>query len=483
VSLGNVASLLDGSTGRAIVEPGGRTLSFAELRAEAQRTAAGLAAHGVKPGDRVLLLVPMGIDLYISLLGLFHLGATAMLIDPAGPVEEILRRYPPTALIGVPKAQLLRLKYAALRGLKLYISTGLCPLPHRRLSGLEGPIPTVDPGSHPALLTFTTGTTGAPKAIARGHGFLRAQHRVLSGHMALGPGDVDLPTLPVFLLHSLAGGATCVIPDADLRAVGHVEPGPVIRQIETQNVTSTSGSPAFFQQIADALEATGKTLVGLKHIFTGGARVPSGLIDQLARVAPNAELHIVYGSTEAEPIAVLDARKNRDRLAESERQGLGALVGTPVPDIQIRIDTPHDGPGEVLVAGPHVNPGYLDDPEAEARTKVRDGQTIWHRTGDVGRLDGSGDLWLVGRVGEDVAGLWPLMAEGAAERMPYVRRAGLAAVQGEPVIAVELSDAPADWEAQVRSATGARAVEVEAIPVDPRHNAKVDRDRLAALIA
>jgi acyl-CoA synthetase (AMP-forming)/AMP-acid ligase II len=224
-------------------------------------------------------------------------------------------------------------------------------------------------------------------------------------------------------------------------------------------------------------------LGGLKHIFTGGARVPSGLIDQLARVAPEAELHIVYGSTEAEPIAVLDARTHRDRLAEAETQGRGALVGTPVPDIQVRIDAPQGQPGEVMVAGPHVNPGYLDDPEAEARTKVREGDTIWHRTGDAGLLDESGDLWLVGRVGEDVAGLWPLMAEGAAERLPFVRRAGLAAVDGQPVIAVELSDAPSDWAEQVGTATGARAVAVDAIPVDPRHNAKVDRDRLAALIA
>jgi acyl-CoA synthetase (AMP-forming)/AMP-acid ligase II len=176
---------------------------------------------------------------------------------------------------------------------------------------------------------------------------------------------------------------------------------------------------------------------------------------------------------------VLDARTHRDRLERAEAQGHGALVGTPVPDIQVRIDGPEDQPGEILVAGPHVNPGYLDDPEAEARTKVRDGDTIWHRTGDAGFLDAHGELWLVGRVGEDVAGLWPLQAEGAAEQLPFVRRAGLVALEGKPVIAVELSSPPDDWEASVAKATGARPVEVKAVPVDPRHNAKVDRGRLA----
>ena len=273
-----------------------------------------------------------------------------------------------------------------------------------------------------------------------------------------------------------------MIPDADLRAVGQVSPGPLIAQIRREGITSTSGSPAFFQRIAEELLSKNETLESVRHIFTGGARVPSGLIDMLTKVAPEAELHIVYGSTEAEPIAVLDARAHRDRLVAAETDGRGALVGTPVPDIQVRIDAPAGQPGEVLVAGPHVNPGYLDDPEAEAQTKVRDGDTIWHRTGDAGFLDEAKDLWLVGRVNDDVAGLWPLMAEGAAERLPFVRRAGLVAIDGKPVIAVQLSDPPADWSDQVQAATGAQAVAVDEVPVDPRHNAKVDRDRLAALI-
>jgi acyl-CoA synthetase (AMP-forming)/AMP-acid ligase II len=480
--MANVVDLLGVSDAPALIEPGGRTLSFAELHAQVERVAGGLAAEGLRPGDRVLLLVPMGIDLYISLLATLHLGATAMLVDPSGPLDDILGRYPPTALIGIPKAQLLRLKHPALRGLRFAISTGFSALPHRRLSKISGPVPPVDPGAHPALLTFTTGTTGAPKAIARGHDLLRAQHRVLAGHMPIGPGDVDLPTLPVFLLHSLAGGATCVIPDADLRAVGQVDPEPLIRQIQAQAVSSTSGSPAFFQRLANHLDRTKTTLPGLRHIFVGGARVPAGLIDQLAKVAPNAALHIVYGSTEAEPIAVLDARTHRGRLVAAEASGHGALVGTPVPDIQVRIEGAEGQPGEILVAGPHVNPGYLDDPEADARTKVQEGDTTWHRTGDAGFLDESGELWLVGRVGEDIAGLWPLRAEGAAEQLHFVRRAGLAAVDGAPVIAVELVDAPPDWAALVQRATGARPVSIDEIPLDPRHNAKVDRDRLNALL-
>jgi acyl-CoA synthetase (AMP-forming)/AMP-acid ligase II len=416
----------------------------------------------------------MGIELYVTLLAVFHLGATATLIDPAADVQALLERHPPDAFIGIGKAHLLRLKIPALRGLKLYVSTGFIPLPHRRLHALSGDPPPVDQGQAPALLTFTTGTTGLPKAIARSHDFLLGQHRVLHHHMPFRPGDVDMPTLPVFLLHSLAGGATCVIADADLKHVGQVDAGPLIKQVREHQVSSISGSPAFFRCLVDGLLERDEQLAGLQNLYTGGARVPAQLVDDLTKVAPNAGIHVVYGSTEAEPIAVLDARQHRDALLATSDQG--ALVGRPVPDIQIRIDG--DPVGEILVAGAHVNSGYLDNPSADALHKVHDGDTIWHRTGDVGHIDQNNDLWLVGRVGEEVAGLWPLCAEGAAESLHFVRKSGLVDIDGQAIIAVELDDAPDDWRQKVRAATSATPVDVDKIPVDPRHNAKVDRTAL-----
>ena len=188
------------------------------------------------------------------------------------------------------------------------------------------------------------------------------------------------------------------------------------------------------------------------------------------------------GSTEAEPIAVLDARTHRDALLQTA--GQGALVGTPVPAIQVRIEPTDDsGPfGEIWVAGPHVNPGYLDNPEADAAHKVRDGGTLWHRTGDVGQIDDQGQLWLVGRVGESVGGLWPLAVEGSAEAMPFVNKAGLVEVGGQAMVAVELIDPPEDWATVLEDCTRAQAVRVDTIPMDARHNAKVDRMNLTRML-
>src|SRR5262249_37732988 len=131
------------------------------------------------------------------------------------------------------------------------------------------------------------------------------------------------------------------------------------------------------------------------------------------------EAHVVYGSTEAEPIASISALE-MVRTIEHADPLAGLCAGRPVQEIALRIVRPHDGPitlgaggwpehdvapdeaGEIVVAGPHVLTGYLDDPDAERANKIRDGARVWHRTGDGGRLDAAGRLWLLGRVSRRV---------------------------------------------------------------------------------
>ncbi len=475
----------------AILEPGGDRVSFGELDARTASIAGGLRAQGVAPGDRLLLLAPMGIPLYLALIACFRSRVTVVLVDPSAPrVHETLRRLDLRGFIGSPLAHLLRLKHRSLRGLDHYFATGFAWLPHRRLQHLAGPFDGFEDvdEDQPALLTFTTGTTGTPKVIGRTHGFLEAQARVLTGHMGLCPADVDLPTLPVFLLNSLAAGATCVLPDADLRAVGTVDPDRVIAQLQAHRCTSTSGSPAFYARLAAALQERGETLPHLQKLFTGGARVPAALLEDLVAVAPEATVEVVYGSTEAEPIATLDAREVLAETALGEREGKGSCVGRPVPGIALRIATPGahaalpDGTiGEVIVAGDHVNPGYFEDPEADAENKLPDGERVWHRTGDTGYLDDQGRVWLVGRVAHMVGDHHPFLVEAPAEAEDFVVRAALVDVGGLAVLACQVSDPPAGWQGALQARLGVdRIVSVPRIPLDARHNAKVDRATLQA---
>lgn len=473
----------------ALVAPDGRSLSFGALRERAVRLSGRLDALGLAPAAHVLLLVPFGIGFYEALLGVFWGGRTAVLVDPSVPrarLDPALARVGLDALIGVPRAHLLRLRLRALRGLSLYASTrSLGPLARPIDGGAPGPLRHPPPGE-PALITFTTGTTGIPKAMGRSHAFLLDQHHILAGHMGLSAEDVDLSTLPVFLLNSLAAGATCVLPDGDLRDVAGFDPARLSAQVRRHGVTSTSGSPAFFTPWVAALRAAGETLPTVRKLFVGGARVPAELLAGMQEVFPSARVTVLYGSTEAEPIASIDAREVLVETAARERAGDGACVGRPVPEVSVRLVDPDDGEDvadgeidEVLVAGPNVNRGYYRDPSADAENKRRDGDVVWHRTGDAAWRDRRGRLWLVGRVAHRVGGLYPFPVELRAEQVAGVRRAGLAELDGEPVVAFE-GEASLD---AVRAATGVDEVRrVAAVPVDPRHRAKIDRDALAALL-
>jgi acyl-CoA synthetase (AMP-forming)/AMP-acid ligase II len=358
------------------------------------------------------------------------------------------------------------------------------------------------------LLTFTSGGTGQPKAAVRTHGFLLAQHRALERSLQLRPGEIDLTTLPIFLLANLASGVTSVVPDADLRYPGAIDPARVIAQIMRHRPVSSTASPAFFERLARHAIDRGKSLPGFRKLFTGGAPVFPRLLDQMQQMAPQAEIVSVYGSTEAEPMAHASLQEMVADDLKAMLGGGGLLVGAPVEGLQLRVvrdhwgtplgrlsaaefgagEMPESQSGEIVVSGEHVLPGYLHG-QGDEETKFKVDGVTWHRTGDAGYLDGRGRLWLMGRcvarIADEHGTLYPFAAEAAAYSEPNVRRAALIALQGKRVLAVELYDrrAAPDLDALRRRLAWAHVEDVFVcpfIPVDKRHNSKIDYPRLHA---
>jgi acyl-CoA synthetase (AMP-forming)/AMP-acid ligase II len=492
-----------------------RAVGFDALERASARAAGLLHAAGLRPGDGVLVLLPMSAELYVALLAVFRLGMVALILDPSAGrrhIERCCALYPPQALIGGARAHLLRLLSPALRRVPVKISVGL-PVPGAlswACADRTPPIPTVHPcdSTTPALLTFTSGSTGRPKAAVRSHGFLLAQHRALQQSLGLAPGEMHLTTLPVFVLANLASGATSLLPDADLRRPDAIRPARLAAQIRAHSPSRLSASPALLERLADDCGPRGVVFPSLGTLLTGGGPVFPRLSAKLRRIAPRAEIVAVYGSTEAEPVALCaqGALDTGDR--DTMDRGAGLPAGIPVPSIRLRIlpdrwgapigpytyaewdaaCLPPGEPGEIVVSGDHVLGGYLYG-RGDDETKFVVGTTRWHRTGDAGYLDRRGRLWLLGRCAariDDARGrLYPLGVESVALRCPGVHRAAFVGHRGRRVLVLERaprSPRP-DLASLAQDLAWAQVDAIlwdDAIPVDTRHNAKVDYRELIA---
>ncbi len=497
-----------------------RTTTFAELERASARAAGLLCQAGLTPGSRVLVLHPMSAELYIAMTAILRLGLVAMFLDPSAgrrQMERCCDLYPPEALVAGSRAHLLLGLFSPRRWRRIPARfalgpplPGTVPWKHGERLSPYTPIHPCTPDS-PALLTFTSGSAGHPKAALRTHGFLLAQHRALEQTLGLTAGAVDLAALPIFVLANLASGMTSLIPDADLRFPGAIAPAPVITQIESCGPTRAVASPAFLERLADHCAARGLILPQFQRIFTGGAPIFPRTLEKLQAMAPKAVITAVYGSTEAEPIAHVEYQAMTPADTTAMLGGRGLLTGTPEASIELRIlpvrwgrpigpytpgafaadCLPPGEAGEIVVHGDHVLPGYLHG-RGDSETKFRVDGMPWHRTGDAGYLDAEGRLWLLGRCDariEDSRGvLYPFAAECAAHYHPSVRRAAVVSCGQRRILAIELRPAAAraDLASLQESLSWAYIDAIQVcrhIPVDKRHNAKIDYAAVRRLAA
>lgn len=515
-----------------------RVMTFRQLNDRVEAAAVQLRTLGLKAGDKILSLLPVSGELYVLLLAAFRAQLVVTLPDPSAGLKrlaQICSRVKPDAVVYSSKVFALRVIASTLNDIPLQLCTSRF-FPLTQFLNLDG-IGCADsicgnasrvarlssqPDGHgdyvaaavddiPALLSFTSGSTGEPKGILRTQRFLAAQCKALADCTAPMPGSVQMVSLPVFVLANIANGVTSVIPDASLKRPASIQASPVVRQLEKYNCTELLASPAFVQRLVKHCLETGRTLSNVRKIFTGGAPVFGDLVDGALKVFPNAEFEIVYGSTEAEPIAHLPVSRISGNDHEMMRQGRGLLVGELAKGVKARIIAEDSSlqscmteaafarikvddltAGEILVAGDHVVKSYFLDSGGDAVSKVEVNGTIWHRTGDSGFFDESGRLWLLGRSSARVRSaegtLYPFVVESVARMEAGVQVAALVSTDGGMrTLAVQCRRQ--DREAIKRKlaklasrfAIG-RIVCLDKLPVDSRHNSKVDYSALAGIL-
>ena len=466
-------------------------ITYSELSKDVKEYANYFLSKGLKNGDNVLIFVPMTIELYKILSAIFYIGATAIFVDAwadKNRLSQALTIVPCKAFIGCPKAFILKLMSKKVRNVKLNFVSGFIGKCKKEYN-IEPAKPDTT-----ALITFTTGSTGLPKAAKRTHEYLLEQHYVLKKHLNPETDDVDLASLPIFVLHNLACGTTSVIPDFNPQKPADINPEKIIKDIEKNNINTSVGSPRFYEKLAEYSE-----IKGLERIFTGGAPVFPKSAKLLQEKFKNCNVEIVYGSTEAEPIASISTRELLDFKGEVKD---GLFVGKPIDDINVKIIRPSDEPvqnfeeswlpqgeiGEICVEGKHVLKEYYNSEKAQNFAKIRYNGQIWHRTGDAGYIDKDDNLFLMGRVknrfeynGKEIY-VFPI--ENALLEIDEIEIGTVMKIGNKIVLAIELKPSSKINEFETAKLSGFEYDRIEflKIPRDPRHNSKIDYDKLAKLI-
>ncbi len=511
------------SDGPAILEMDGaepgRGVTFAELADDVDRVAAGFLASGITKGDRVSLLIPPGIDLTVCLYACWRIGAVAVIVDAglgAKGMTAALRSAAPKYIVGIERA-LAASRLLRWPGKRISVKTLSAPtsgalgvwtsLPELRRRGEGATLPDGPASDEPAVVVFTSGATGPAKGVVYRHGQAEAQRDTLMDLYQISESDRLVAAFAPFALYGAAMGMPSVVPDMDVTMPGTLTAEALAGAAAAIDATLVFASPAALVNVgntATGLPARLRTaLLNVRLLMSAGAPVPAELLRRVSRLVPNAELHTPYGMTEVLPVADIS-------LAEIEAAGVGVgvCVGTPAAGVEIAISplddegdptdpltTAPDIVGEICVKAAHARDHYDN---LWATTRAASHPVGWHRSGDVGHLDATGRLWVEGRLVHIIKTadgvVTPVAIEHAAEDAPDVVKAAAVGVGPDGtqqiVVVVVTEDAGRtgrlaglDLADAVRSRIAvdvAAVLEVPALPVDKRHNSKINRIRVAA---
>jgi len=389
----------------ALAEPGGVRLSYRELHERVSEVARALITDGVAGGDRVAVWCPNTAAWVLAALGALSAGATLVPVSTrfTGPEAlDVISRsgaralFVDTGFLGTDRLAALRAAAAAagpagsLAGLAPVVRVGaddwsawseragVTP-PATALARAAG----VGPEDVSDIL-FTSGTTGRSKGAMSSHRSAIAVARAWAEHGGLTAGDRYLAVNPFFHSFGLkAGILACLLTGAALVPLPVFDAVAAMRVIEAERITVLPGAPTIYQTLLDHPERDRFDLTSLRLAVTGAASVPAALVERMSRELSFRVVLTAYGLTEAVVATMCSPGDDPETVARS--------CGRAAAGFTVRIAED----GEILLRGPNLMLGYLDDPAATADAIDPDG---WLHTGDVGTLDAAGYLTITDRL-------------------------------------------------------------------------------------
>ena len=446
--------------------------SYADLRELATRAGAFLAGQGIKPGDRVMLVSRNAPEWGMTYFGVLKAGASCIPVDPESPTEEIVNfaRAGDTAAI-ILSEELRdehpelnqRLQNASIAP-RIWTFKELFALPDEETEQRHvALLPQRVQAQSVASLIFTSGTTGRPKGVMLSHRNLTSMVSMLSAVFDMSTRDGVLSVLPLHHTFEFSTGfLTPLSRGAQITYLPELTSEALARAIKNGHVTGMVGVPALWELLhrriknrlyerSDWIGKTAESLIQanawlrdktslnlgavlfypiheglggrIRYFISGG----SALSETIQKDFQGLGFTILegYGLTEASPVLTVTRPENRM---------ITGTVGRPLPGVEVRIADPDaSGVGEVIARGPNVMLGYYDDEEATRNTLVE----RWLYTGDLGKLDDEGNLYLVGRSKEIIVdsngkNVYPDELEEAYLHSPYIKELSIVGLPDGP---------------------------------------------------
>jgi acyl-CoA synthetase (AMP-forming)/AMP-acid ligase II len=472
----HVARVARETPGRIAMVDGERRIDYSQLWAYAQGFAAHLRDQGFQAGDRVAILLPNRIEAAVACYGTWLAGGVAVPLNVQARARDFLPWLRHCDARHVVYEQGHRDAELALEQLGNSTATTaaadaqpLCP----SCNDTAEP-PRVDDPSAAALILYTSGTTGAPKGVALSHANLLANAEAVVAYLGLNADDRVLSVLPFYyaygasVLHTHLMSGACVVLAPNL-----LFPHLVLEALGRERATGFSGVPSTYALLLEHVALGDYNLSSLRYLTQAGGAMSPALTQKLRTALPQPRLFVMYGQTEATSrISWLPPERLDEKLGS---------VGIPVQGVSWKIqcedgsDAAPGHDGEVWVRGPNVMLGYWNNPEATAAV-LRDG---WLHTGDIGRLDADGYLFLHGRRNDMIKTgahrVHPTDVEEVITEMPFIREVAVVgvddAILGQVIKAfVVADDIPPRAEDRIKAHCRARLAPYKI----PRHIAFVD---------
>lgn len=487
------------------------TITYAQLLDSTNRFARGLQACSLTPGMCAAVMTPPGIEFFPFAFALLKLGIIPVIVDPAIGLKKLgacINETEPEIFIGNTLTHTLRVLFG----------WGKKTIKHNltieHILNAKNPIhPSsfIIQNSSPAAIIFTSGSTGTPKGVLYSQENFSAQLDLLQRTFHIAPDEIDLPAFPLYAIIDALLGVTSVIPDVTFPVPGKTNPEKVLNAIQKFNVTNMFASPVVLDILANYGINHRINLPSLKRVITAGAPATIPLQEKFRKLLDDkTDLFGTYGATETLPIAKVESHEIFS-LKGKTAQGAGVCLGKPIDGVTVRIIQITDEPikewhealtvetnvvGEIAVQSAATTRSYIHREGATRLSKIRIGEDIIHRTGDVGYFDEEGRLWYCGRKSQRVetnhGTFFTEQIEGMFNTHALVYRTALVGVKKEPVLWIQPKPGKVNQDTIKRELIELASNHPQAskikiflfmkkFPTDVRHNSKIIREELTTL--